>query len=147
MYPKWAWRLFATMKCRRCNKEMTPFDIKSIGIEENPHIEAIPLARVIVCAACRKCGKQYRIIDCQSIDHVLIAMRIFHSINKANASGVSKHSTPPPQTLISDKEVRVFLNRLKRTSFKRKSKSFKAWMKDMGAPIDGPCAGADDLPI
>lgn len=145
MYPRWAWQLFANIKCMRCNKKMTPFDITSIAIEENPHMNVIPRAKLILYVVCRKCGNHHKIIDCQPIDHVVKAIRIFHSINKANVAGTSKHSTPPPQTLISDKEVRVFLNRLKRTSFKRKSKSFKAWMKDMGVPPDDSTLGTDDI--
>jgi hypothetical protein len=44
--------------------------------------------------------------------------------------------TPPTQA-----EIRAFLNRLRKTSFKRGSKGFKTWMKDIGADAENP---ADD---
>ena len=44
--------------------------------------------------------------------------------------------TPPTQA-----EIRAFLNRLRRTSFKRGSKGFKTWMKDIGADPDKPVDG------
>ena len=41
--------------------------------------------------------------------------------------------TPPTQA-----EIRAFLNRLRKTSFKRGTKGFKTWMKDIGADPDKP---------
>lgn len=46
--------------------------------------------------------------------------------------------TPPTQ-----REIQCFLHRLRKTSFKRNSKGFSDWMKDMGA--DGDARAGEDI--
>ena len=46
--------------------------------------------------------------------------------------------TPPTQA-----EIRAFLNRLRKTSFRRGTKGFKTWMKEMGADPDKPADGGE----
>jgi hypothetical protein len=47
--------------------------------------------------------------------------------------------TPPTQ-----REIQFFLQRLRKTSFKRSSKGFKDWMKGFGVDDDAPCDHPDD---
>jgi hypothetical protein len=41
-------------------------------------------------------------------------------------------------------EIRAFLNRMRKTSFKRGSKGFKNWMKNIGADPDKPVEDSDE---
>jgi len=46
-----------------------------------------------------------------------------------------------------DAKVRAFLKRLERTSFRRNTKSYKRWMRDLGVDIDPKGTGAADIPF
>ena len=48
-----------------------------------------------------------------------------------------------PDTPPTPGEIQAFLHRLRKTSFRRKSKGFREWMKDIGA---GDADGEDQVP-
>lgn len=147
MYPQWTWKLFKSIKCCKCKNQLSPFDIEQIGIEENTQMAVSTDPKLSLLAVCRKCGQRHRIWEYQPIEDVIRAMRIFYSLNKHYGEHGDLRKKPPPRTPISDKEVKTFLNRLNRTSFKRSSKGFQQWMKDLGAPLIMPDEGPDDNPF
>jgi hypothetical protein len=164
MYPKWIAKVtrLACAECRYC----TSFhDIVAIGMSRPSKQEAYigPLAMLILI--CPGCGRRIEITLREPIESVILAMRELVRLadetgrNTPPPFNFSKPKTDPggeaatkisdgggalrpsrradqPDTPPTQREIQAFLQRLRKTSFKRGSKSFADWMKYMGADDD-----------
>jgi hypothetical protein len=161
MYPKWIAKVtrLACADCRYC----TSFhDIVAIGVSRPSKQEAYigPLAMLILI--CPGCGRQMQVTLREPIESVILAMRElvrladetgrntpppFNSgkpkTDSANPTAMKAvDGTGPlrpsrranqPDAPPTQQEIQAFLRRLRTTSFKRGTKGFTDWMKDLGA--------------
>jgi hypothetical protein len=174
MYPKWVEEVSRT-PCGECHASPTIADIVAIGTARPAKREAYlgPLARVLI--ACPGCGGQMYITLREPIASVILAMREFvrladetgrntpppfnfskpkTDLGGEAATDVSEgcgalrpsRRTNQPDTPPTQQEIQLFLRRLKNVSFKRTSKGFNNWMRDMRADglSDEDLPGADN---
>jgi hypothetical protein len=161
MYPKWIAKA-ARLACAECRYCTSFHDIVAIGMSRPSKQEAYigPLAMLILI--CPGCGRRIEVTLREPIETVILAMRelvrladeigrntpppFSFSKPKSHADGptVTKSSDDSgplrpsrredqPDTPPTQQEIQLFLRRLRKTSFKRGSKGFADWMKDMGA--------------
>lgn len=151
MYPKWIYEICQT-PCVNCRATPTADDIVAIGMTRPDKTEAYigPLATLVV--VCPTCRERMCIAVREPLNSVIQAVRHFTKV--ADETGVS---TPPPfnlhlpkitagnsdlprpskrqdqpNTPPTQEEIQAFLRRLRKTSFKRRSKGFAGWMRRMG---------------
>jgi hypothetical protein len=162
MYPKWVEEVSRT-PCAECHGVPTTADIIAVGTARPSKQEAYlgPLAMLLV--DCPNCGGRMYITLREPIQSVIRAMREFVRIadeagrktpppfnfgTKARdaAAAVTRDGSGPlrpsrrknqPDTPPTQREIQAFLHRLRKTSFKRGSKGFRNWMKDIGAESGG----------
>lgn len=158
MYPKWVQEI-CTTPCTGCRATPALDDIIAVGAARPAKQEAYlgPLAMLLV--VCPNCGGRMYITLREPIQSVIRAMREFARIadeagrntpppfnfgTKARdaSAAVTRDGTGPlrpsrrenqPDTPPTQQEIQAFLRRLRKTSFKRGSKGFTNWMKDIGA--------------
>lgn len=162
MYPQWVEEICRT-PCAECHAVPALCDIIAIGSARPSKREAYlgPLAMLLV--ACPGCGGRMYITVREPIDTVILAMREFvrladeagrntppplnFSKPKSNAGSATlgadssgklrpSRRKNQPDTPPTQQEIQAFLRRLRKTSFKRRSKGFTTWMKDIGAGDD-----------
>lgn len=162
MYPNWVEEVSRT-PCGRCHRIPTPTDIIAVGAARPNAIEAYvgPLAMILVL--CPRCGERMCITLREPVESVVEALREFVHVTAEESKKVKPpihfpRSKPrgadnpaitktndgvgplrpsrregQPDTPPTQREIQLFLSRLRKTSFKRGSKGFTDWMKDMGA--------------
>jgi hypothetical protein len=163
MYPQWVEQICRT-PCE-CHGLPSADDIVAIGVAK-PGTGAEhmgPMAMVMVI--CPKCGELMNITVREPLKSVIAAMRqlveVIDEVGRNtpppfnlplpqpqptgdDAGAAAKNPVPlrpslrkdQPATPPTQREIQSFLHRLRTTSFKRGTKGFTEWMKDLGAQED-----------
>lgn len=162
MYPKWVEEICRT-PCE-CHGVPGIDNIIAIGVARPAHGAEFMGPMAMVMVVCPGCGELMNITVREPLKSVIAAMRqLVEVIDEVggntpppinlprpkpqptaddggdNATGRLRPSLrkDQPATPPTQREVQGFLRRLRATSFKRGSKGFTDWLKDLGAPDDG----------
>lgn len=152
MYPNWIVNLFTNNPCTECRGAVTLDDISAIGVcRPEPFLAHLRAPYALIIATCRHCGQSIRFTTrCPKGALVEAVMELAVQIESAEAgkpppfgpgsiqaprSGHSSEATDAPLRPSiredqavgppTDAEVKAFLARLRRMSFKAGSKGFE----------------------
>jgi len=163
MCPKWMIEIFKALRCGDCKKPLFPNELERIGMEYrlSPGNRRSPF--VILEIRCSCCQQTYVISEQRNLRDIIEAITACHIYlfqgppKEGDESACAVAELPnlphagrfriPPTTPMSGVKIRSFLKRLERTSFKRKTKSYRKWIRDLGVDIDRRGTGADDIPF
>lgn len=162
MFPDFMQDMVNLMECGHCDAPQTIADIRVVGIRRPEEFEAFRGEPVfIIITGCPQCGqwtnhtmrrsRAQSIAGCNSFIDLIekeckgkkppINIPGLGKKSARSSAGESESSQRPrpsrrlnqPQTPPTQQEIQQFLGRLRRTSFKRSSKGFTNWMKELGS--------------
>jgi hypothetical protein len=152
MYPTWLTNLFINNTCPECHEVLTVDDIVAIGARRPEQFEAhLREAMTMILVRCHHCRVMINfstrclragLVDavhelCDRIESADITASPLFGSDAQQPSSDPTDCAPVrpsirrdhPDTPPTQAEVRAFLDRLRRASFKRGSKGFRNWMK------------------
>lgn len=141
MYPDWLKGMFQSNPCSECRVPLTFADIEAVGVRR-PYPDGLGRPLALVTCVCGRCGNRMQCTLDQPLDAVMAAVEALYRELAAAAppnAGVfqvpsSATAAPParpsrrkdqPSGPPTKEEIRAFLARLRRMSFKAGSKGFK----------------------
>lgn len=142
MYSKWLCELFDRRPCIVCNHMLTPEAMIAAGAERVSPVPQRPEPpwKGFLVVRCSKCHRKQKWILPMSPFELHLAVAAVRGTGErqqdakhARRNGHSDRFTGGAMDEpIDDDEVDAFLRRLRRTSFRRDSKAFQAWLRKMG---------------
>lgn len=139
MYPDWLTTMFQSNPCSECRASLTLRDIEAVGVRR-PYPDGLQRPLAMATCVCPHCGNRMSCTIDQPLEGVLAAVEALYRelaeaappsdgafqlpSPKAKGTGRARPSrrrnqpTAPP----TEEEIRTFLARLKRMSFKAGSK-------------------------
>jgi hypothetical protein len=163
MYPKWINDIFENLRCTKCSAFIKTKHINGITTEYDPSSLFSKLPKAKVNANCPRCGTTHQVVQTMPLKIIFEAIEAHCSRGSEPAKEMKPADDPlppidqggcdgkavcgdceepclprfetrlPQPSPISDSEVEAFLRLLKRTSFKRESKSFQRFMSRLEA--------------
>jgi hypothetical protein len=154
MYPSWLIDLFQGNLCSECKTALTIADVESIGVRR-PYPSGPPWPLAKISCVCGHCGNRMECTIDQPLDSILPAVEtLYREIadaapprtgffqippsNQAAASSSAERENAPtrpsrrkdqPLTPPTEEEIKVFLARLRKMSFKAGSKSYRRFIR------------------
>jgi hypothetical protein len=160
MYPKWIAKA-TRLACKDCRYCTSFHDIVGIGMTRPSRKEPYAGPSALITLACPGCGVRIHVTVREPVESVILALGEMARLadeagrNKPSPFNFSKLKTDAgseaetkigdggglrpsrragqPDTPPTQHEIQAFLRRLRKTSFRRKSKGFSRWMKEFEA--------------
>ena len=136
--PIWLDELMRGMRCNRfaCRRLLSPRSVRSIGAAVVDRGMDLPFEQTAqIQVACEHCGSQFTLRLEIDFDELIEGVRwVYHHGSEAATPGhgqIEAEAGRGVQALgpLEEAEVRPFLERLRRTSFRRSSKSCQQWIE------------------
>ena len=142
MASTWLEQLFARRSCVVCQKRLTPRALTAAGSEQTPPVpEAGPPGwKGFLIVRCYHCGQRQKwTLPMSPLELHLAVTAVRKSAEARQTDRATERNVNEDRFTggaisrpIEQSEVDAFLKRLGRTSFRRTSKSFRAWLRRLG---------------